>query len=278
MSPLAQVSRVAVIGAGKMGETLMRGLVQTGTLDASRLVATARHAGRLERISELVPGVATSLDNREAANGADLVLLCVKPQVAADVLADLAPVVRPHQVVLSILASVPTTFLEARLAPGVPVIRAMPNTPTLIGAGMTALCPGSHATGAQLAQAQALFAPLGATSFIDEKHFDAVTGLSASGPAFLYIVIESLADGGVKAGLPRNVAIQLAAQTCLGAARMVLETGQHPALLKDAVTTPAGCTIDGILALEEGGLRVTLIKAIVEASRRAGELVREAEA
>jgi pyrroline-5-carboxylate reductase len=277
MSPLGSVARVAVIGAGKMGETLMRGLVDTNTLEAGRLVATARHPERLERVKAMVPGIETSLDNRSAARDANVVLVCVKPQVAASVLADLAPVVGPNQVVLSILASVPTSFLETRLAPGVPVIRAMPNTPTLIGAGMTALCPGRHATGAQLEQARALFAPLGATSFIDEKHFDAVTGLSASGPAFLYIVIESLADGGVKAGLPRNVAIQLAAQTCLGAARMVLETGQHPALLKDAVTTPAGCTIDGILALEEGGLRVTLIKAIVEAARRAGELVREAE-
>lgn len=277
MSPLATVRRVAVIGAGKMGETLMRGLVDSGTLAAEKLVATARHPERLERVAELVPGIATTLDNREAAADADLVLLCVKPQVAAGVLADLAPVVGAGQVVLSILASVPTAFLEARLAPEVAVIRAMPNTPTLIGAGMTALCPGKHANHGQLAQAQALFAPLGATSLIDEKYFDAVTGLSASGPAFLYIVIESLADGGVKAGLPRNVAIQLAAQTCLGAARMVLETGQHPALLKDAVTTPAGCTIDGILALEEGGLRVTLIKAIMEAARRAGELVRDAE-
>lgn len=277
MSPLADVRRVAVIGAGKMGETLMRGLVDRGTLPAERLVATARHQDRLDRVASLVPGIATTLSNREAAADADLVLLCVKPQVASAVLADLAPVLGPKQVLLSILASVPTSYLEARLGSDVPVIRAMPNTPTLIGAGMTALCPGRHASGAQLAQARALFEPLGATALIDEKHFDAVTGLSASGPAFIYIVIESLADGGVKAGLPRQVAIQLAAQTCLGAARMVLETGQHPALLKDAVTTPAGCTIDGILALEEGGLRVTLIKAIVEAARRAGELVREAE-
>ena len=129
----------------------------------------------------------------------------------------------------------------------------MPNAPSLIRAGMTALCGGSHATAGHLEQAEALFAPLGRTLSLDERHFDAVTGLSASGPAFLYVVIESLADGGVKMGLPRSIAIELAAQTCLGAARMVLETGEHPALLKDAVTTPAGCTVDGILHLEEGG-------------------------
>jgi len=132
---------------------------------------------------------------------------------------------------------------------------------------------GRHATAAHLARAEELFRAVGRAMVLDEKHLDAVTALSASGPAFLYVVLESLAEGGVKVGLPRNIAIELAAQTALGAARMVLETGEHPALLKDAVTTPAGCTIDGLLALEEGGLRVTLIKAVVEATRRAGELI-----
>ena len=149
----------------------------------------------------------------------------------------------------------------------------MPNTPALVGAGMTALTAGAHAGDEHLDLAERLFAQLGRTLVLDEKHFDAVTGLSASGPAFLYIAIEALAEGGVKMGLPRKVATELAAQACLGAGKMVMETGSHPALLKDAVTTPAGCTMDGILMLEEGGLRVTLIKAVVEATRRARELV-----
>ena len=153
----------------------------------------------------------------------------------------------------------------------------MPNTPSLVSAGMTALCGGREAKGAQLEGLRKVFEHVGRAMILDEKYFDAVTGLSASGPAFLYIIIESLAEGGVKVGLPRQVATELAAQTCLGAAQMVLETGSHPALLKDAVTTPAGCTVDGILTLEEGGLRVTLIKTIVEATRRSAELLEAAE-
>jgi pyrroline-5-carboxylate reductase len=138
---------------------------------------------------------------------------------------------------------------------------------------MTAICGGSSATPEHLEVARTIFAVMGRTMLLDESSFDAVTGLSASGPAFIYVVIEALAEGGVKTGLPRAVATELAAQACFGAAKMVLETGGHPALLKDDVTTPAGCTVDGILALEAGGLRVTLIKAVVEATRRAGELV-----
>ena len=173
---------------------------------------------------------------------------------------------------ISIVAGLSTERMES-LAGDVPVARAMPNTPSRISVGMSAVCGGRFTTGEHLVQARDVFAHLGRCLVLDEKHFDAVTGLSASGTAFLYVVIEALAEGGVKVGLPRTVATELAAQTCLGAASMVLETGHHPALLKDEVTTPAGCTVDGLLTLEEGGLRVTLIKAVVEATRRAGELV-----
>jgi pyrroline-5-carboxylate reductase len=152
------------------------------------------------------------------------------------------------------------------------VIRAMPNTPAALGAGATGLCRGRFVSDAQMDLAQRIFETVGRAVIVDEKHMDAVTGLSASGPAFIYIVIEALAEAGVKVGLPRDTATQLAAQTVFGAGKMVLETGYHPALLKDAVTTPAGCTIDGILELEEGGLRVTLIKAVMRATQRAKEL------
>jgi pyrroline-5-carboxylate reductase len=148
----------------------------------------------------------------------------------------------------------------------------MPNTPAMIGSGVTALCAGRFCSTAQMAVAQRIFSTVGRTVVVDEKHMDAVTGLSGSGPAFLYIIIEALAEAGVNVGLPRDVATLLAAQTTLGSARMVLETGYHPALLKDQVTTPAGCTVDGILELEEGGLRVTLIKAVKRATARAREL------
>jgi pyrroline-5-carboxylate reductase len=268
--------RVAVIGAGKMGTTLIRALTAGGALDAARVVATARHRDTLDRVRDEL-GVAVTLDNRGAAEGADLVLLCVKPQQAEPVLGELAAVVGEDQLLITILAGVPLARVEERLGAAAPVVRAMPNTASLIGAGMTALCGGARAGARHLEIAERVFSRVGRTLVLDERHFDAVTGLSASGPAFLYVVIEALAEGGVKVGLPRQVAIELAAQACLGAGRMVLETGSHPALLKDAVTTPAGCTVDGILKLEEGGLRVTLIKAVVEASRRARELVEPEE-
>lgn len=264
--------RLAVIGAGKMGGTLIRGLLDSGVVERGQVVATARHQNRLDAVADEL-GVETTLDNRQAARGADLVLLCVKPQAADGVLREIGEVLAPERLLVSILAGVPTAYIEERLPGGIPVVRAMPNTPALVRAGMTTLCSGSRATADHLAVTRAVFEPLGRVMSLDEKYFDAVTALGASGPAFIYVVIESLAEGGVKVGLPRAVATELAAQACLGAARMVIDTGDHPALLKDAVTTPAGCTIDGLLTLEEGGLRVTLIKSVVEATRRSAELV-----
>ena len=263
--------RLAVLGAGKMGGTLIEALLDAGSWQPEEIVATAGHRARLEEVAAAT-GVATTLDNREAIGDADTVLLCVKPQVAPEVLAEIGDP-GPDRLLVSIVASVGTDIIEEALGGGAPVVRAMPNTPSLVAAGMTVLSPGTWAGEDHLDRAEALFRPLGRTVRLDEQHMDAVTGLSASGPAFIYVVIESLAEGGVKAGLPRRVATELAAQTCLGAARMVLETEQHPALLKDAVTTPAGCTVDGLVTLEEGGLRVTLIKAVVEAARRARELI-----
>ncbi|MCH9647703.1 MAG: pyrroline-5-carboxylate reductase [Deltaproteobacteria bacterium] len=266
------LGRVAVIGAGKMGETLIRAMVGSGAVPAEQIVATGRKELRLDALSRELH-IETTLDNRQAVRDADLLLLCVKPQGAAKVLAELREEITADKLLVSILAGVPTKRLEESLLSGVPVVRAMPNTPSLLGEGMTALCAGASADQAQVERARRIFERVGRTLVLDEKHFDAVTGLSASGPAFIYIVIEALAEGGVKVGLPRQVATELAAQTCLGAAKMVIETDHHPAVLKDAVTTPAGCTIDGILKLEEGGLRVTLIKAIVEAARRSQELL-----
>lgn len=265
------VDKVAVLGAGKMGNTLIHAMRQAG-LEPGRIVATGR---RQEALAELAAkeGVAVGTDNRAAVAGAELVLLCVKPQVVAAVLDEIGPALAGGQVLVSIAAGATTAMLEEHLPGEVPVVRAMPNTPSLIGAGMTALCGGRWASASQVETARRIFAGMGRTVVLDEAYFDAVTGLSASGPAFVYIIIEALAEGGVKAGLPRSVATELAAQACFGASSMVLETAAHPALLKDDVTTPAGCTMDGILKLEEGGLRVTLIKAVIEATRRAGELV-----
>lgn len=266
--------KIAIIGAGKIGEALIRGTLTAGVVSTENLIATARQLSRLDYLAEQY-GIGTTLDNGQAVARSDLVILCVKPQTMADVLDEIRPRLRSHHLVISVAASVSTSFIEKALDAPLPVIRAMPNTPSIIGAGMTGLCAGRYATRDHLRLAETLFGAVGRTLILDERHMDAVTGLSASGPAFIYVIIESLAEAGVKVGLAREVATELAAQTTLGSALMVLETREHPAKLKDAVTTPAGCTIDGILELEEGGLRVTLIKAVVKATERARTLIQE---
>jgi len=263
-----------VLGAGKIGGILLRAFLNQGLISPENALATVRHPERARAFSKQLQ-TPISTDNRAAARRADIILLSVKPQTMREVLEEIREEVTPEKLVVSVAASVPTQYIEKHLLAGVPVIRVMPNTPCAIGCGMTGICKGSHAQEAHLETARALFETVGRTVIVDEKHMDAVTGLSASGPAFLYIILESLAEAGVKVGLARDVATLLAAQTMLGAARVVLETGDHPALLKDGVTTPAGCTIDGILELEEGKLRVTLIKAVVKATQRAGELLFE---
>lgn len=269
---MATTSKLAVIGAGKMGTTLIRALLDSKTLSADQVVATTRHSETAKEVAGRL-NIDTTQDNLAAAQSANMILISVKPQILAEVLTQIAPALHERQLLVSTVASATTQFIEKHVPAEVAVVRTMPNTPCLIRAGMTALCGGSHATTDHLHQAETIFRAVGRTLVLDEKYFDAVTALSASGPAYIYVVLESLAEGGVKVGLPRNIATELAAQMCLGAAQMVLQTREHPALLKDAVTTPAGCTIDGLLKLEEGGLRVTLIKAVVEATQRAGQLI-----
>jgi pyrroline-5-carboxylate reductase len=273
--------KLAVLGVGKLGGILLRAYLKQGLFDASRTTATVKHAERAAALAKELD-ISVTNDNREAVRGADIILLTVKPQTVAEVLQEIASELDAQSLLVSVAASVPTSYLEQQLAAAsggkhseVAVVRAMPNTPAAVGCGMTAICRGTHARPDHLEIARTIFDAVGRTIVLDEKHMDAVTGLSASGPAFAYIILESLAEGGVKVGLPRDVATLLAAQTMKGSASVVLETGDHPALLKDAVTTPAGCTIDGILELEEGKLRVTLIKAVVKSTTRAGELLFE---
>jgi pyrroline-5-carboxylate reductase len=264
-------SRIAVLGAGKMGGILVKALIEKHQLAPTRVRATVQHESRAHELSHKL-GVTVTTDNLAAVKDADIILICVKPQVVQELAEQIRPGVSAKQLVISVAASVHTSQIETALGGNVPVVRAMPNTPCVLGCGMTAICKGKFATAQHVEAATALFNVVGRTVVVDEKHMDAVTGLSASGPAYIYIILESLAEAGVKVGLPRDVATLLAAQTTLGAATVVLETGDHPALLKDAVTTPAGCTIDGIMELEEGKLRVTLIKAVVKAAQRAKEL------
>lgn len=263
--------RVVVLGAGKMGGILLKAWLDKGLLSREQTTATVQHEDRAHNLTQKL-GIAVGTDNAAAVRDADIILVCVKPQVVESVMREIHAKISGEQLIISVAASVPTSQFERALGKQVPVVRAMPNTPCVLGCGMTALCKGQFADARHLETASALFKVVGRTVVVDEKHMDAVTGLSASGPAYIYIILESLAEAGVKVGLPRDIATLLAAQTTLGAATVVLETGDHPALLKDAVTTPAGCTIDGILELEEGKLRVTLIKAVVKAVQRAKEL------
>jgi pyrroline-5-carboxylate reductase len=263
--------RVAVLGAGKMGGILLQAFLKQQILRPDQLLATVAHEDRAAALSAQW-GVEVSTDNLAIARAADVILLGVKPFQIPALVEQIRPVLTADKLLISFAASVKIAAIEQASGIDIPVIRSMPNTPSMLGAGISALCRGRFVTEQQMAFASRLFETVGRTVIVDEKHMDAVTGLSASGPAFIYIILESLAEAGVKVGLPRDIATLLAAQTTFGAAKMVLETGYHPALLKDAVTTPAGCTIDGILGLEEGGLRVTLIKAVMRATQRAKEL------
>jgi pyrroline-5-carboxylate reductase len=264
--------RLAILGLGKMGSILLQAFCSQNVAKPENIIATVNHSERVDALASKY-GVQVSTDNRAAVKDADVILLCVKPQTLGEVIEDIEPALHERQLIISIAASVPTSYIEQRLSKKVPVVRAMPNTPSRVGAGMTAFCPGTAVKPSDLEIVHRLFDTVGETIRVDEKHMDAVTGLSASGPAYIFMILESLAEGGVKVGLPRDIAMKLAGQTVLGSAKMMLETGDHPALLKDAVATPAGCTVDGILELEEGGLRVTLIKAVVKASQRAKELL-----
>jgi pyrroline-5-carboxylate reductase len=268
----SKVKKLAVIGAGKLGEGLLLGMLGSQLVSVDRVEATVAHQPRADALAEKY-GITTHTDNIHAVKGADLILICLKPQQVRGFLQEVRKHVSKTALIISAAASVSTELIEGELSFPARVVRAMPNTPCLIRHGMTALARGKNATDEDAKIAQAIFASMGRTVVVDEKHMDTITGLSGSGPAYVYLIIESLAEAGVKMGLPRDLATELSAQTLLGASAMVLHTGEHPAKLKDVVTTPAGCTIDGLLELEEGGLRVTLIKAVVRAGQRAKQLV-----
>lgn len=263
---------LAVLGAGNIGRALVGGLLRGGDLAADRIRATRRTEHGLGDLRERLPGVAVTTDNAEAVRGATVVLITVKPQNAADLLDGIRPHVTPGTLVLSTLAGVTTKALAEALGQDLPIVRAMPNTPALVDEAATALAPGAHASDAHLGLACEVFAAVGHVEVVPEHLMDAVTGLSGSGPAYIFMVIEGLTDAGVKQGLPRAVALKLAAQTVLGSARLVLETEKHPAILRDEVTTPGGTTIAAVAELEKHGLRTMLIDAVAMATERSREL------
>lgn len=264
--------RVAVIGSGAMGEAFIRGLLRGGFVGRDELVASDRSSERRAHIEQAY-GILTMQDNAEALRTADTAVVAVKPQNIAEALRELAASVEPSRhLVISIAAGVPTATIEKRLPPTTPVVRAMPNIAGLVGQAATALCKGSYAQEAHLARALRIFEAIGRAVVVPEGLMDAVTGLSGSGPAYAYLMVEALADGGVAAGLSRDVALFLAAQTLAGAARMVLDTGRHPAELRNWVTSPAGTTAAGLTVLESRGVRGALMEAVLAGTRRAGEL------
>lgn len=263
--------KVAFIGAGNMASALIRGLIHAGACRPDEVMATDVRADQLERLVR-EHGIACSKDNREATQWADVVVLATKPQIFDVVLGDVATGVRPETLVISIAAGVPLSAIEARMPPRTRVIRTMPNTPALVGVGATALAAGEHATDEDVAVAKRIFESVGVAVVLHESLLDAVTGLSGSGPAYIFLIIEALSDAGVKVGLHRDTSQLLAAQTVLGSARLLLETGEHPGRLKDMVTSPGGTAIAGLHTLEAGGLRTTLMNAVEAATRRSVEL------
>ncbi|AMV73515.1 Delta-1-pyrroline-5-carboxylate reductase [Desulfuromonas sp. DDH964] len=264
------IGRIGFIGGGNMAEALIKGLVK-GTFPAGEILVSEPSAER-RRLLEERYGVGLAADNLALVRACPLIILAIKPQLLAEVVCDFAAAFSGDKLLLSILAGVTSATLEDCFDGQPRVVRAMPNTPALVGEGATAVCGGRFATPDDLAAARHIFEAVGSVHLVAEAQMDAVTGLSGSGPAYVFTVIEALADGGVREGLPRETALQLAVQTVLGAARLVRESGEHPALLRDKVCSPGGTTIAAVQALEDRGLRGTLMAAVAAATRRSREL------
>lgn len=262
---------VAFLGAGNMAGALIRGLLAAGVLAPEQVLCTDVRKPRLEELRAKY-GVRVVASNEEACRQADVVVLSTKPQVFDRLLPEVRNGVRPDALVVSIAAGIPISAIESHLPAHTRVVRTMPNTPAIVDAGATAIAAGTHATEEDVKLACALFDSVGVTVVLDEYLIDAVTGLSGSGPAYIFLIIEALSDAGVKVGLHRDSAQLLAAQTVLGSAKLLLETGEHPGRLKDMVTSPGGTAIAGLHTLEQGGLRTTLINAVETATARAKQL------
>ena len=262
-------SRTAILGAGVMGETLLSGLVRAGRR-VDHLLVGEKRAERAAELSERY-GVAV-VDNVSAARDADTVALVVKPQDMVDLLTEIAPVLRPGQLLVSLAAGITTASIEARVPEGVAVVRVMPNTPALVDEGMAAVSPGSHVTDAQLAEAEGLLSSVGRVVRIPERQQDAVTAISGSGPAYVFYVVESMIEAGVHLGLPRATATELVIQTLVGSAKMLRETGTHPTVLREQVTSPAGTTAAALRELEVHSVRAAFLAAMESARDRSRAL------
>ncbi|MGH7772779.1 MAG: pyrroline-5-carboxylate reductase [Candidatus Binatia bacterium] len=263
--------KIGIIGAGKIGSAILRGVIGAGLVDKSEVIASApREAVRQGLARELA--IKVTADNAEACDFADIVILTVKPQIVQPVLKDVAKRLGRNKLLVSVAAGVSTSKIETYLEKGARVVRVMTNTPCVVGAAASGYSPGSHATQEDLEKVGTILKSVGIALPLEERHLDAVTGLSGSGPAYVFLFIESLADGGVQVGLSRDVALKLALQTVYGSAKMALESGKHLGQLRDEVTSPGGTTIAGLYALEKGGMRGTVMEAVLQASYRSQTL------
>lgn len=268
---------ITVVGAGNMGTALLRGMLEADWAEPGNLRATHPRQKRRDDL-EAELGIDVVASNVEGAKWADVVVLCVKPQIIDEILEEIAPAVGPDTTLVSIAAGVPTDTIAAMLPEGVPVVRAMPNVCVTVDEGATAICRGGHAGDADFEAAQRIFEAVGIAVEVDEELMDAVTGLSGTGPMYVFQIIEGLADAGVKMGLSRHVAQELTVQTVLGAATMAEETGEHPGMLKDRVTSPGGTAIAALHTMEQNGLRAMLMDAVEAATDRSRELGEQIQA
>ena len=272
--PTLAERRLGFIGAGNMAEAIIQGVLESGTAEASQILAADVVAKRLD-FMRTTYGIRTTEDNASLVDEADILVLAVKPQVAGLVLGQIGPLTNDTKLVISIVAGLTVATMAEALTAGTRIVRTVPNTPVFVGAGMVALASDGPAREDDYAVARALFSPVARIVAVEEKLMDAALGVSGSGPAYGFLMVEALADGGVKMGLPRAVALELAAQTLLGAAKMCLESGRHPGQLKDMVTSPGGTTIAALHKMEAGGVRAALMDAVEAAARRAAELGRQ---
>lgn len=263
---------IGFIGAGRMGSAIIKGLIDSGFCSPQNIIASEINKKTAQKVSEDL-GIKVITSNDELIHHSDIVIIAVKPFIFSDVLDSIKGKIKKDQLIISIAAGVSTKTIEDTINRKISVIRAMPNTPALVNQGMTAVCKGRYTSDIEIEFARQLFEKVGTCLEVPENLIDAVTGISGSGPAFMYLLIEALADGGVKVGLPKPVALTLAAQTAIGSAKMILETGKHPSVLKDEVTTPGGCTAAGLAMLEEKCVRSALIKTVEETAKTAKSLV-----
>jgi len=262
---------IGFIGGGNMAEALIRGLIHGAGVAADHIGVSDPRRDRMAELHE-VHGIRTSSDNLELVGHSDIVVLAVKPQIMPVVLEEIRDQLRPDALIISIAAGITTTVIQDGLADNTRVVRTMPNTPALVQTGATAIAAGAHATDDDLATAKKMFDAVGLSVVVPESQLDAVTGLSGSGPAYIFLLVESLIEGGVSVGLSERDAASLAVQTVLGAAKLLVETGEAPALLREKVTSPGGTTVAGLAALTDGGLRETVVAAVQAASARSAEL------